>query len=137
MENHFGIEKKLELMQQVRSRYDRDQNDMIRREMLLYGKTGNTRTMGTDPYGDQIENPFMSQMQQTSPAQEEQPFSTFTLRILLSAGLFLLLIICDISGKNFFGLPPAECFQAISKDYESSITQWVNAASNFTGSPTP
>lgn len=138
MENHFGIEKKLELMQQVRSRYDRDQNDMIHREMLLYGKTGNVRTIGADPYSDQMENHYMSQMQQTSPAQDEQPFSTFTLRVLLSAGLFLLLIICDISNKNFFGIPATQCFQAISKDYESSITQWVNAASDdFNGSLTP
>lgn len=130
MENHFEIEKKLELMQQVRSRYDRDRNDLAHREFILYGKT------------DQAGDIAVSGMPQ---AQEEPPVSTFMLRILLSAGLFLLLIICDLSGENFFGIPTEQCFHALSKDYESSITQWVNAASHVNttntadtnGSPAP
>lgn len=130
MDNHFDIEKKLELMQQVRSRYDRDRNDLAHREFILYGKT------------EEAGNITVPGMPQT---QEEPPVSTFMLRVMLSAGLFLLLIICDLSGNPFFGMPTEQCFQALSKDYESSITQWVNAASHVNttntadtnGSPAP
>lgn len=119
MEKLFDIEKKLELTRQVRSRYDRDKNDMAQREWLLYGKASpepNTLYTASD----------------MKLADEELPFSAFKLRLLLSAGLFLLLIICDISGKTFFGISTEQCFQAIAQDYESSITQWVNAASHGT-----
>ena len=116
MEKLLDIEKKLELTRQVRSRYDRDKNDLAKREWLLYGKAS---TDANTPYAaDDI------------PPDEELPFSSFKLRLLFSAGLFLLLIICDISGKPFFGMPAEQCFQTISQDYESSISQWVNAASH-------
>ena len=121
MDNHFTVDKKLELLHQVRSRYDRDQGDLARREMILYGKTSAAE------YGENSYNTTDAAM----PGQDEAlPFSTFSLRLLVSLGLFLLLIICDLSGKDFFGLPASQCFQVISQDYESSITQWVNAASH-------
>lgn len=102
MNDRFTIDKKLELLEQVRSRYDHDQSDLARREWILYGN-----------------------MPEAAQAPEEQPFSSFSLRLLLAVGLFLLLIICDLSGKNFFGFTTAQCFQAISQDYESSITRFL------------
>ncbi|MBP3205867.1 MAG: hypothetical protein J6M66_10660 [Lachnospiraceae bacterium] len=126
MEPLLDVEKKLELMQQVRSRYEQDRNDLAHRESILYGKTG---SQSYDPYRQEPGNtPAGSGLQN----QEEQPLSAFALRILFSAGLFLLLLLCDISGKNFFGMPPEKCFQIIAQDYESSITRWVDAASHVT-----
>ena len=111
--DHFSVDKKLELLHQVRSRYERDRTDLIRREQLLYGKTGDYTL---DEYV-------------VSEAEDETDnFSTFPLRVLIATGLFLLVIICDMSGKSIFGISAAECFTTISQDYESSIIQWINAA---------
>ena len=70
MDNHFTVDKKLELLHQVRSRYDRDQGDLARREMILYGKTSAAE------YGENSYNTTDAAM----PGQDEAlPFSTFSL----------------------------------------------------------
>ena len=96
------IEKKLELMRQIRSQNERNQFDMSRREQIVYEECD----------------------------EEEEEFQTFPLRVLLSVALLLLIIICDMSGKSFMGIQAGQCFEAIATDYESSITAWVNAASH-------
>ena len=35
----FSVEQKLELVQQVRSQYYRNQSDLMNREQILYGRT--------------------------------------------------------------------------------------------------
>lgn len=113
------IEKKLELMRQIRSRNERDRFDMSRREQIIYGRSADSL-------------PLASAAGVTDLDDEEEEFQTFPLRILLSVALFLLIIICDLSGKSFMGIHSEQCFSAISKDYESSITAWVDAASEKT-----
>ncbi len=114
------IEKKLELMRQVRARNEQNRFDMCRREQILYGRTtpvhaSNERLWEQNTY-----------MEDTDEAEGLQ---TFPLRILLSLGLFLLIIICDMSGKSIMGINAGQCFETIAVDYESSITAWVDAAS--------
>lgn len=112
--NHFTVDRKLELMRQIRSRYQRDRYDMFHRERLLYGKTSAYAPEAEEPEGweDAGEN-----------------FGTFPLRALLALGLFLLIIICDMSDRSFLGIQAAQCFSAISTEYESDIAAWVEAAS--------
>lgn len=117
--SEITIEKKLELMQQVRARNEQNRFDMCRREQILYGRTSpefvsDERSWEKNTYVDD---------------NEEEGLQTFPLRILLSLGLFLLIIIGDISGRSFMGINAKQCFEAIAVDYESSITEWVDAAS--------
>lgn len=116
--SEITVEKKLELMRQIRSRNERDRFDMSRREQIVYGKSMGTMAQSLP------QTTFMD-----DEDYEEQGLPTFPLRALLSVALFLLIIICDLSGKSFLGINANQCFAAISKDYESSITAWVDAAS--------
>ena len=121
------IEKKLELMQQIRARNEQNRFDMSRREQIIYGRTA------TNPYSEP-ERTWDNNLTM-DVADEEEEFQTFPLRILLSLALFLLIIICDLSGKSFMGINASQCFHAIAVDYESSITAWVDAASENTSIP--
>lgn len=111
----ISVEKKLELLRQIRNRNQKDRYDMFHREHLLYGTSKYTpeNYEDLDEYGE-----------------PEEGFQSFPLRALLALGLFLLIIVCDMSGKTFLGIQPVQCFAAISKDYESSISAWVDAASS-------
>lgn len=115
--NKLSVEKKLELLNQIRFQNEKDRLDMSKREHLLYGKT----TISSD-----------TDFSLSGEENEKSGIQTLFLRTLLSIGLFLLIIICDLSGKSFWGIPSEECFQTLSKDYESSIITWINAASDNT-----
>ncbi len=110
------VEKKLELMRQIRDRYQQDRYDMFHRERVIYGRTTPIPSEREDPLEDYDE-------------PEGESFQTFPLRVLLALGLFLLIIVCDMSGKSFMGIQAGQCFSVISADYESSISAWVDAAS--------
>ena len=110
------VTKKLELIKQIRSRYQRDRYDMFHREKLLYGRT--------TPIPEENDE-FVEE-----DVGEEEGFSTFPLRVLIAAGLFVMIVLCDMSGKSFLGLKASQCFSAISADYESDIAKWADAASN-------
>lgn len=110
------VEKKLELTQQIRSQNARDRYDLSKREQIIYGKT----TENT------VANPFPYDVAEEA---EEDHLPTLPLRILFALGMFLMIIVCDMSGKNFLGISAQKCFEAIGQDYESSITAWVDAAS--------
>lgn len=114
---NFTVDKKLELMRQIRSRYQQNRYDMFHRERLLYGKSAAfpEKAYPEDPYPED--------------AEDAETYHTFSLRILLALGLFLLIIICDLSGRSFFGIQASQCFSAISADYENSIDAWVDAVS--------
>ncbi len=111
---NFTVDKKLELMRQIRSRYQQNRYDMFHRERLLYGRSNMT---------------FSEEETPDDLMEDTEPYNSFPLRILLALGLFLLIIICDLSGRSIFGIQPSQCFSAISADYESSINAWVDAAS--------
>lgn len=118
--SNFTVDKKLELMRQIRSRYQKDRSDLFRREQLLYGKTS---VYPPEDIG-------IREMEELEA--EGEPVQTFPLRILLAVALFLLIIICDMSGKSFLGIRADQCFSAISADYENSITTWVETVSDQT-----
>lgn len=125
MAEPISVEKKLELMQQIRSRHERDRMDMMRREHIIYG-TSPKYPAHDDLYGMEGE----IYKSQDPEAENNDDISFFSLRMLIAVGLVLLIIISDLSGKTLWGIPTSECFQVISQDYESSITRWVNAASD-------
>lgn len=121
--SNISVEKKLELLQQIRSRNQRDRYDMFHREHLLYGKS----KMTAAKRGFSAED--MEELEDYDEDYQEG-FQSFPLRALLALGLFLLIIVCDMSGRSFMGIQANQCFSAIATDYESSISAWVDAASS-------
>lgn len=123
--SNIPVEKKLELLRQIRARNQRDRYDMFYRENLLYGKR---KFFPGKNFS--LENMDRDNMEDYDEEYGEEGFHSFPLRALLALGLFLLIIVCDMSGRNIMGIQPNQCFSAISADYESSISAWVNAASS-------
>lgn len=109
------VEKKLELVQQIRSQYNKNQFDLLNREQILYG-----RTMPRESYT--YEN----------PAEEAAlPVgSTFKLRLFAAGFLFVLIIALDITGKSLAGLETGQIFTILAQDYEKEISTWVEADSD-------
>ena len=107
---NYTMEQKLRLVNQVRSRYDQDQSDLLRREQLLYGKTSN-RTFDLEPEGAFPE------------AETENPagVSFFRLRLLAALVVFVLILTLDRNGKDLFGMSTEQIFQSIAKDYVTEL----------------
>ena len=110
-----SVEEKLALRSQIQTRYMRDKNDMRRREQILYGLP-------------EADAPYDAD---AGSLDTEELSASFPLRAMITLGLYLLLVFADVTGRPVFGISADTCFQAIATDYESSITRWVNAASNM------
>lgn len=122
MEN---VEQKLQLVQQVRSRYQENRYDLSNRERILYGRTSvGPETMDQaypckgqyGLYGD------------TDPA-EAQPLSFFKLRMWIALFLVTAVIVMDRNGSEMAGITAEKVFQMISVDYEEVIEAWVETIS--------
>lgn len=115
----FPVEKKLELVQQVRSRHYQNQSDMMNREQILYGRTWAKRP---ENEGYHIEP--------HSGNEEEGIFrdNTLKIRFAIAAVLFLLIILIDQGGQTVAGISMEKVFSIIETDYEAAIDAWVRAA---------
>lgn len=110
---NVDTERKLQLIQQIRSRYDEDQYDMGNRERILYGRESmrSREGNGTDPDWDQ------------------PPQSSFRLRVLLAVLLFAAVVAIDTNGTSLWGITAEKVYQIISADYEDKIEEWVETLS--------
>lgn len=109
---NVSSEQKLQLIQQIRSRYNEDRYDMRDRERILYGRESVRpwEEDGTDP-------------------GQEMPQSSFRLRVLLAVLLFAVVVMIDTNGTSLWGLTAEKVYQIISADYEDKIDEWVEALS--------
>ncbi len=105
-------EQKLQLLQQIRSRYNEDRYDMRDRERILYGRES------VRPWEEDGMDP-----------EQERPQSTFRLRILLAVLLFAAVVMIDSNGTSLGGLTAEKIYQIISADYEDKIEEWVETLS--------
>lgn len=96
-----STEQKLELVQQIRAQYHRDQFDMNNRERILYGR-------GTGYLG----------AYNARDTYEATVGSTFTLRLFVAALLFVLIIALDKSGNTLAGMETEEIFTVLSENVE-------------------
>lgn len=121
----ISVEKRLQLVRQVRSRYRRDQNDLLKREQILYGTTS------IDRLRKETQNPF-------KPKDDEEEFSydiydefpenrpvsqggsSFGLRFIAAAMIFVLILMLDKNNRSLFGMTTQQIFDTIAADY---ITQ--------------
>lgn len=109
---NITTEQKLKLMQQVRSRYSKNQNDMSRREMILYGKSS---------------VPIVEGDGETLP--EGTAVSSFKLRLLLSLLLFAAVVFMDVKNIKIGGITPEKIYGMIAADYEETLEEWVETLS--------
>lgn len=112
------MEKKMQLVRQVRSRYHENLYDMSNRERILYGRTSVTpEKLGyTSPYED-----VYGEM--APPVN--RPFSSFKLRLWIAVFLALAVIYMDTNGMKVAGITTEKIFEVISADYEDMIETWV------------
>ena len=104
------MEKRLQLVKQIRSRYNENQYDLFNREKILYGRS--SRSMDSiwthQEEGTQPENPTL-----------------FRLRLALAAGLLGFVIFMDVNDISVAGITAERIFQAISADFQETIETWA------------
>lgn len=114
---NISVEQKLCMLNQLRTRYDKDMTDLMRREEILYGKTSSVSNMlRTSDYS--VEN---------EPGSNSIPVrSTFRLRLLMAAILAVLLILSDRRGQAYFGVSTSQIYTLIERDYLTQIEEILN-----------
>ena len=120
--SNVTTEQKLQLVQQVRSRYHEDQYDMSNRERLLYGRSSilPEKQGCSSAYGDPYNEPLQP---------GEEGFTFFKLRFLLALFLAAAVIGIHHNHMSVAGITSEKIFQAISADYEDAIEAWVETIS--------
>lgn len=109
------VEKKLQLIQQVRSQYNRNQTDLQNREQLLYGRTSSYSPSYSRAAG---ETPL--------PLAEKEGAGwggSFKIRLLAAIGLFLVILILDMSGKAIMGVPMERVFEMIARELDAEALE--------------
>lgn len=118
--SEINREQKLQLVQQVRSRYHENQYDMSNRERILYGKPNlplYDRTGSSDRY--EMEQDYFG----------DKPFSLFRLRLIAAFLLLAAVIIMDRNNLNLAGITAEKIYEVISADYEDKIEEFVETFS--------
>lgn len=118
----ISTEQKLELVKQIRSKYNENLSDLNHRERILYGRTSSygqgdiggyssvDRSWYYDDYGE---------------GEDVQSFSFGKVRFLIAVILVTGVITLDLSGKSLMGVPMNQVFAVIAQDYEDEIAAWV------------
>lgn len=119
--SEIPVEKRLELIQQVRSQYHKNQCDLQTREQILYGKTS-ASVRQEEPIEIKAAG---------AEAAEEETVSFLKIRVMGAVVLFLIVLMLDISGASLFGLCSEQFFEQLSKDYQ--ISELLPVDSNRTG----
>ena len=113
------VEKKLELVHQVRTQYQKNQYDLMNRENLLYGRTSR-------PLDSHRELPGQENQYNVSGNSESLlRDGTVKIRYAIAAVLVLIVILMDQSGKGFAGISMERIFQTIEADYGDVLAAWV------------
>lgn len=115
----FTVDQKLKLVEQLHSRYNKNQYDLSNRERILYGKTSEKDYFypGGIAQGDRFPEEY----------QGEAPLpGAFRIRMLLALVLAMGLIILDKKGNSVAGLSAGQIFDAISTNYEEDLDAWLN-----------
>ena len=119
----FSVEQKLQLIRQVRSQHDRDRLDLMNRERILFGKTGE--------YGDIHTNKeLVSTHENTEMLSNTQAGSLkstlFKIRLLSAIVLAVFLILLDQKNGLFFGIDTSQVFSILASDYYQQMEEYLS-----------
>lgn len=121
--DNISTEQKLELVKQIRSKYNENITDMSHRERVLYGRTS---------YSGKPDVISSSSVDRSwyydEPADEDsmEHFGFGRVRLLIAIILLTGVISLDLSEKSLMGVSMDKVFTAISQDYQQEIAAWVS-----------
>ena len=118
--SNISTEQKLQLIRQVRSQHSRDQSDLMARERILYGRTGDYHSFSAD-----IPDPAIA-----DPAAAPKGRSLFGIRLLAALVLLVLFILLDRNDSPFLGVSTSEVFHIIENDYYKQLEEWIHETQN-------
>ena len=110
MKEASAAERKLELLHQVRSQYQQNQQDLMRREYLLYGEASNSFPR---------EGAHISTEKCTSKTGKRIRWAFALLSVLF-------IILWDQNNLTVGGRKSTEFFQLLAIDYQESLAVWAN-----------
>lgn len=108
-------EQKLQLVQQIRSRYKENRYDIHRREHILYGKP-------FPVYGESEDYPG-------EPTERNPASSSLKGRLLVAVMLFIGLVVLQENQMKIAGITSEKIYEMISADYETEIDKWIESIS--------
>ena len=119
---HITTEQKLELVKQIRSKYNENISDIGQRERVLYGRSSYCdKSTSAMTRGDRSRY-----YDETDFELSSEGVAFGRIRFLIAVILLLGAIVLDVSEKKILGIGMDEVFTAISQDYEEEIAVWVN-----------
>lgn len=110
----ISVDKKLQLVQQVRSQYNQNQYDLRSREQILYGRSSAVRAAAQD------ELPVYGY---DTGSEDGLPKSTFKIRFLAALILLVAVMVFDNNGHTLFGIDTRQIFAAISENFDVESLQ--------------
>lgn len=121
------VEQKLQLLQQIRSRYSENQYDLHNRERILYG---------------QAAGGYSGKAASSAPEEQDTgqtpAVSRFRLRLLLAVLFLGALVFMEKNHIEVAGITAEVIQRVISADYEEKIDAWAEGLSRvFIGLPAP
>ena len=127
MEDNTTIEKKLQLVKQIRSQYNQNQYDLSNREQILYGRTSyKTPSLSRgDTFHDITHGDEASSINGT----EDTTLASGSLKVrsMLAVMLVVFAILFDLLGVAPGGVKMQQVFNAIAADYQENMTAFVDA----------
>lgn len=113
------IEQKLQLVRQVRSRYQEDQCDLSNRERLLYGHSSVPSRDGD------MEVSYGRYGEYEDAEAAGRPVSFLKIRLWIALLLAAAVIVMDRNGMSVAGVTSEKIFEAIAADYEQVLEAWA------------
>ena len=105
------MEQRLQLVKQIRSRYNEDRFDLSNRERILYGRSSRP----ADSFSEMQED-----------AAWDTPVSFFRVRLVTAIILLVTVIAIDLNGTKIAGITSEDIFRAISADYGNMLDSWMD-----------
>lgn len=127
----ISTEQKLQLVQQIRSQYNKNRYDMSNREQILYGRTSGMAAALS--YGNSYqEKTFRSE---NSVSTDSEPIDVTTseslkFRCAIAAMLFIFAVVFDLFGVKPCGLEMEQIFASIAADYQENVKEYMETVTN-------
>ncbi|MDR2044532.1 MAG: hypothetical protein LBQ15_09250 [Clostridium sp.] len=112
------VDKKLQLIQQVRSQYHRNQYDLVNRERILYGQTAAS-------YQQEPGMAYSGAWAEHETASRTGQFSSLRFRLMVALALLFGILILDMTDQEFWGLNAADIFTYLEKDVDVSTLEFM------------
>lgn len=113
--SEVNSEQKIQLVQQIRTQYEKNQCDIKNRKQLMFG----------NGYDMTMQNAGMIPQENSSAKSE-----SLKCRCAIAALLFIFTIIFDLIGAHPFGVSMEQVFTAIATDYQKNMTEFAKTMSD-------